>query len=104
MTVDNVTLTPNKVEVTQSIDQRYGYRNVIVSVDVQGEVANGYRLTNLSVFPLAVTVYSSNPQIVNDLPGYVLTRPLNLNGINDDVDITLQLDLPDGVLVSYNFV
>ena len=97
--VENVTLTPNRVEVFQSIDQRYGYRNVIVSVDVQGEVANGYRLTNLSVFPLAVTVYSSNPQIVNDLPGYILTRPLNLNGINDDVDITLQLDLPDGVLV-----
>ena len=97
--VENVTLTPSRVEVLQSIDQRYGYRNVIVSVDVQGEVANGYRLTNLSVFPLAVTVYSSNPQIVNELPGYVLTRPLNLNGIKDDVDITLQLDLPDGVLV-----
>ncbi len=99
LVVDNVKLTPDKVEVMQAIEQRYGYRNVIVSVNVEGQVAEGYRLTNLSVFPLAVTVYSSNPQIVNDLPGYVQTKPLNLNGLKDDVDVSLLLDLPEGVLV-----
>lgn len=99
MVVDNVTLSPDRVEVFQEINQRYGYRNVIVSVNIEGQVADGYRLTNIAVFPLAVTVYSSNPQIVNDLPGYVQTAPINLDGLKDDVDISLLLDLPDGVNV-----
>jgi YbbR domain-containing protein len=97
--VSDVTLTPERVEVIQEINQRYGYRNVIVSVNLEGQVADGYRLTNISVIPLAVTVYSSNPQIVNDLPGYVQTNPLNLTGLKDDVDVSLLLDLPEGVLV-----
>jgi YbbR domain-containing protein len=97
--ISDVTLTPERVNVFQEINQRYGYRNVIVSVDVEGQVADGYRLTNISVTPLAVTVYSSNPQIVNDLPGYVQTKPLNLTGLKDDVDVSLLLDLPEGVLV-----
>ncbi len=97
--VNDVTLTPDRVDMFLEINQRYGYRNVIVSVNIEGQVADGYRLTNISVIPLAVTVYSTNPQIVNDLPGYVETMPLNLEGLKDDVDISLLLDLPDGVLV-----
>jgi YbbR domain-containing protein len=99
MVVENVTLTPDRVEVEQGINQRYGYRNVIVSVNLEGQVADGYRLTNIAVFPLAVTVYSSNPEIVNELPGYVQTMPLNLDNFKDDVDVSLLLDLPEGVLV-----
>ncbi len=97
--VTDVTITPAQVTIEQEISQRYGYRNVIVSVQVEGEVAEGYRMTNISVFPLAVTVFSANPSIVNDLPGYVQTEPLQLNGLKDDVDVSLQLDLPEGVSV-----
>ncbi|MBE0684699.1 MAG: hypothetical protein IH585_01740 [Anaerolineaceae bacterium] len=97
--VNDVTLTPDRVDMFLEINQRYGYRNVIVSVNIEGQVADGYRLTNISVIPLAVTVYSSNPQIVNDLPGYVQTMPLNLEGLKDDIDVSLLLDLPEGVLV-----
>jgi YbbR domain-containing protein len=97
--INDVTLTPDRVEMFLEINQRYGYRNVIVSVNIEGQVADGYRLTNISVIPLAVTVYSSNPQIVNDLPGYVQTMPLNLEGMKDDIDVSLLLDLPEGILV-----
>lgn len=99
MVINDVTLTPDRVDMFLEINQRYGYRNVIVSVTLEGQVADGYRLTNISVIPLAVTVYSSNPQIVNDLPGYVQTMPLNLEGMKDDIDVSLLLDLPEGILV-----
>ncbi|PKO06196.1 MAG: hypothetical protein CVU41_08815 [Chloroflexi bacterium HGW-Chloroflexi-3] len=99
MVINGVTLTPDRVDLFLEINQRYGYRNVIVSVTIEGQVADGYRLTNISVIPLAVTVYSSNPQIVNDLPGYVQTMPLNLEGMKDDIDVSLLLDLPEGILV-----
>jgi YbbR domain-containing protein len=97
--INDVTLTPERVDLNLEINQRYGYRNVIVSVNIEGQVAEGYRLTNISVIPLAVTVYSSDPQIVNGLPGYVQTMPLNLEGMKDDIDVSLLLDLPEGVLV-----
>jgi YbbR domain-containing protein len=97
--INDVTLTPDRVDMFLEINQRYGYRNVIVSVNIEGQVADGYRLTNISVIPLAVTVYSSNPQIVNHLPGYVQTMPLNLEGMKDDIDVSLLLDLPEGILV-----
>lgn len=100
--IDDVTLSPERVTVTQAINQRYGYRNVVVTVQVEGQVADGYRLTNTSVFPPLVTVFSADPEIVNNLPGYISTIPLNLTGLNDDVDISLPLNLPEGVSVVDN--
>jgi YbbR domain-containing protein len=97
--VNNVTLLPEQVTVSQVITQRFGYRNVVVKVVVTGQVAPGYRLTNISVFPPAVTVFSSNPQVVSDLPGYIETQPLDIGGANDDMDISLMLNLPEGVSV-----
>ncbi|NTW44449.1 MAG: hypothetical protein HGB14_08460, partial [Anaerolineaceae bacterium] len=97
--LNTVTITPGQVTVDQKVTQKYGYRNVIVSVQVEGQVADGYRMTNISVFPLAVTVFSPNPDIVNELPGFVQTKPLKLDGLKDDVDVSMQLDLPEGVSV-----
>ena len=97
--ISGVTLSPDKVTVTQPITQRGGYRNVVVKATVRGQVANGYRLTNISVFPPAVTLFSTNPQTVNDLPGFVETLPLNLDGAKDDLDVHLSLNLPQGVSI-----
>jgi len=68
-------------------------------VVVTGQVASGYRLTNISVFPPAVTVFSADPQIVSDLPGFIETEPLNIEGLKDDLDISLRLNLPEGISV-----
>lgn len=97
--VSGVTLTPDQVQVTQAITQRGGYRTVVVKVVVSGQIPNGYRLTNLSVSPLAVTVFSTDPQLVNNLPGYIETEPLDLTGANDDLDMHLNLNLPAGISV-----
>lgn len=97
--VEGVTISPEQVTVTQTLTNRGGYRNVVVKVATTGQIANGYRLTNISVFPPAVTVFSTNPQIVNDLPGYVETASLDLTGAKDDLDVRLPLELPPGVSV-----
>ena len=39
------------------------------------------------------------PSLVNDLPGYVETEPLNLDGSSQDTDTQLGLKLPEGVSV-----
>lgn len=97
--INGLSLLPDRVTVRQNISQRFGYRNVVVKVVVLGQVASGYRLTNISVFPPAVTVFSADPQIVSDLPGFIETEPLNINGLKDDLDISLSLNLPAGVSV-----
>ena len=97
--VTGLTVAPERVTVTQSITQKGGYRTVVVKVLVTGQVANGYRLTNISAFPAVVTVFSTDPTLVNQLPGYVETYPLSLTGLKDDVDVRLDLILPSGVSV-----
>ncbi|HQF64150.1 MAG: hypothetical protein KA928_07835 [Longilinea sp.] len=97
--VTGVTLSPSEITVTQEITQRFGYRSVVVNVVVSGQVAQGYRLTNISVFPPAVTVFSADPSIVDSLPGYVQTEALDLTNATDDLDMFLDLSLPDGLSV-----
>ncbi|MGW8226130.1 MAG: CdaR family protein, partial [Anaerolineales bacterium] len=84
--VSGVNITPAEVAITQPIFLQGGYRNVIVRVETVGQPANGYKLTNITVSPLNVVVFSSDPQLVNDLPGYVETEPVDLTGAVDDID------------------
>ena len=97
--VEGVVIEPAQVHVSMPITQRGGYRNVTVKAIVIGQVASGYRLTNITVSPLTVTVYSADPGVVNDLPGYVETQPLNITGADKDITESLPLNLPAGVSV-----
>jgi YbbR domain-containing protein len=95
--IEDLTINPTIVNVSQDITQRGGYRNVVVTVLTTGQIASGYRVTNISVFPPAVTVFSSDPVLVDELPGYVETESLDLSGLNDDLNVFLVLDLPPGI-------
>ncbi len=97
--VENVVISPEKVNVTMVISQRGGYRNVSVKVLTSGQIASGYRLTNISSNPLVVTVYSSDPELVNNLPGYIETQPLNLTDAQEDLQVSLPLAVPSGISV-----
>jgi len=95
--VTNVSITPSQVNATENITALGGYRNVVVKVVWTGQIAAGYRLTNISIFPPAVTVYSANPQLVLNLPGYIETLPLDLTGAKQDFQQQLELNLPLGI-------
>ncbi|HPH95818.1 MAG TPA: CdaR family protein [Anaerolineaceae bacterium] len=100
--VSGLTLSPESVVVTQPITQRGGYRNVVVKVMVTGQVASGYRLTNIYAYPAAVTVYSSDPKAVDNLPGYIETQAIDLTGVKDDITKEISLNLPSGISVVGN--
>jgi YbbR domain-containing protein len=97
--VSGVTLNPRTVSVTQPIHLLGGYRNVIVKVITQGQVASGYKLTNIYVNPPNLVVFSTDPQAVNKLPGYVNTKPLDLTDAKDYIEIYLDLDLPEDISI-----
>jgi len=97
--VEEVTLQPETTLVNQSISLQGGYRNLAVNVTTQGVVEPGYRFTSITPAPPTVMVFSEDPQLVEGLPGYVNTKPLNLNGVDGYLETILELDLPDGVTV-----
>lgn len=97
--IDGLTFNPPNVQVHIPIILQGGYRAIAVKVVVHGQVAGGYRLTNISVFPPILTVYSKEPALVNELPGFVETEPLNLDGSSQDSDTHLSLHLPEGISV-----
>jgi YbbR domain-containing protein len=92
-------LTPSTLRLVQPVTLLGGYRNVIVKVVTTGIVANGYRLTNYFASPASVVVFSSDPRIVDELPGYIETEPLDLTGAFDDFEALLELNLPENVTV-----
>jgi YbbR domain-containing protein len=94
-----LTLNPETVRVNVPISPQAGYRDVAVKVVVQGQVAAGYRLENIRVFPPVITVSSSDPQLVNQLPGVVETQPLNLQDRKEDVTTRLSLNLPANITI-----
>lgn len=95
--IRGLTINPETVEANVPIRQQGGYRDLAVNVVVNGQQAPGYRLENISVFPLVVTVVSDDPALVASLPGVVDTQPLDLEGAREDISTRLALDLPEGV-------
>jgi YbbR domain-containing protein len=95
--VKGLTINPETITANVPISQQSGYRDLAVRVVVNGQQAPGYRLENVSVFPLVVTVVSKDPGLVNSLPGVVDTQPLDLQDAKEDILTRLALDLPDGV-------
>jgi len=97
--VKGLDISPSSALVTLPVSQQGGYRDVAVKVIVQGQVANGYLLTKLQVFPPIITVYSTDPALVNQLPGVIETQLLELRGASEDIVTRLALVLPEGVSV-----
>ncbi len=89
---------PAKVEVTLPIEQRFGYKDVSVSAVVEGQVAPGYWVSNVSVEPATLTIVG-NPNVLSSIPGFIETAPVNLNQATADIVRTVPLNLPNGVTV-----
>ena len=92
-----LTLNPESVEANVPISQQGGFRDLAVKVVVRGQIAAGYRLENISVFPPVVTVLGADPTVVNSLPGVVETEPLDLQDAKQDISTRLSLSLPENI-------
>jgi YbbR domain-containing protein len=95
--IRGLTLNPESVQVTVPFNQQGGFHDIVVSVVVQGQVAPGYRLENISVFPPVVTLSGANPAVVSALHGVVETQPLDIQDAKEDISTRLSLNLPENV-------
>lgn len=97
--VNGLTLNPTNVQVSLPVIQQGGYRDMAVKVVVRGQPGNGYRLASITSFPPVVTVFSADPTLINSLPGFVETQPLDLDHAKADISTRLSLNLPAEVTV-----
>ena len=95
--VRDLTISPEKVDVTQEIRMRGGYRILSVKLSVKGEIANGYRVENLTVDPAFVTVYSADKELLNSLNSYIETEPIYLDELYTTTSRKLSLNVPEGI-------
>ena len=95
--IRGIDLSLDSVEIFIPVSQEGGYRDMAVKVVIEGQVADLHRLTNITVFPLVVTVYSADTQLVNSLSGILETEALDITGISEDVSARLKLDLPENI-------
>jgi YbbR domain-containing protein len=95
----DLTIQPQTAHVSLPVIRQGGYRDLAVKVVVRGQVAPGYRLDSISVFPPVVTVYSAHPELVSALPGVIQTQPLDLNAASSDLSLLVSLDVPPDISV-----
>lgn len=100
--VEGVSLNPTTITVEVPIRQLVGYRNVFIKIVTTGTIAEGYRLTGLLVTPPSVTIYASDPTLADKMPSFLDTAPINLSGAYEDFNLSVELQLQDGIVVVGN--
>lgn len=94
--VPYVTLTPSRITVHVPVEQLSGFRDLAVTVRLTGRVAPGYRISSVTVDPQVVTVYGA-PETIVGIPGYLETKPLDLDNTPENMEVRLPLKTPEGV-------
>lgn len=97
--ISGLNLEPAEITVQVFIEQSGGYREVAVAVETLGQPAQGFRVIDITVDPPIVTLFSDDLQLIEALPGFVSTLPLDLSNAQEDIVSRLALNLPDGVSV-----
>jgi YbbR domain-containing protein len=93
-----VTLMPESVNVHVPIEPSGYYRALAVKVVLEGQIASGYRITDISVEPPTVTVFGT-PSIIAALPGFIEIEPIDVEGAQADVVQRPALNAPPNVAV-----
>jgi YbbR domain-containing protein len=94
--VDGITLSPEVAQAKVVVEQLGGFRDLAVRVIITGQVASGYRISNVIVSPPIVAVFGSS-QAIDNLPGYVETSPVNVANAQGRVAERVPLNLPGGI-------
>lgn len=95
-TINGLTITPDNVDVSIEIKQKIGAKEVVVLPQVTGFVAAGFRLREVLVTPLLVSITGSS-QILEKTTS-VKTVLIDINNLTKSVSRTVEIDFPEGIL------
>ena len=96
--IPQLEIAPRTVTVNIPIQEPGYFRKLPVNINLKGELAPGYRLSNLEVRPEIVTIFG-NTYAVQNAPSYLQTQPISLTQITESLTTTLDLQMPEGLFV-----
>ncbi|MFW6082729.1 MAG: YbbR-like domain-containing protein [Chloroflexota bacterium] len=96
--VSEVALTPDSVDVHITIEPSGYHRALAVKAVLTGEVASGYRITDIGIEPPTITVFGSPADLALQ-EGFIETKPINVEGAQEDVVTRPGLRVPSEVTV-----
>lgn len=91
----NFQLSSQDVEVTIPINESADFAEKIITVNIQGQPAPGYRLLSVTVDPTTVLVRGRPTQL--DLLSQIKTEPIDITGLTETFVSSATLDLPEGI-------
>ncbi len=94
--IDRVAINPPQASVVVPIEKLGSFRELVVRTELEGAVAAGYRIASVTVEPAVVTVFGRE-ELISQLPGYLDTAPLNVEGARGDIQVELDLMVPEGI-------
>ena len=91
-----VTLIPSTTQAVMRLQPLGGFRDLAVKIDLRGNVAPGYLITNVAVDPQVVTVFGSSAAL-DAVPGFISTETVSVTDAIEDISNRVRLVLPPGV-------
>jgi YbbR domain-containing protein len=95
--VPYVSLTPEMVDVRVPVEPSGYHTTLAVKAVLTGEVASGYRITDISIDPPTVTVFGNPDDLAALEQGFIETKPVVVEGAQDDVVVRPGLSTPPKV-------
>jgi len=92
--VPYVSLTPETVDVRIPIEPSGYHTTLAVKAVLTGEIASGYRITDISIDPPTVTVFGNPDDLAALEQGFIETKPIAVEGAQDDVVVRPGLSTP----------
>jgi YbbR domain-containing protein len=93
--VSGLTLSSEQVQVTIPINESADFANKIITPDIDGQVAPGYRVLSATVEPPSVLVTGRPTQL--EIPFRVDTEPIDITGLTETFQTQVSLVLPAGI-------
>ncbi len=98
-TVPHVSLNPDEAQIFITIEPSGYHSTLAVQVVLTGEVASGYRITEISIDPPTITVFGDPADLSALEEGFIETKPINVAGAREDVVVRPGLTVPAKVTV-----
>ncbi|MBK8904009.1 MAG: hypothetical protein IPM53_22700 [Anaerolineaceae bacterium] len=93
--VSGLQLSTDQVQVTIPINESADFANKVITADVVGQVAPGYRVLGVTIEPSSVLVTGRPTQLA--LPFRVQTEPIDITGLTETFQSQVSLVLPEGI-------
>jgi YbbR domain-containing protein len=93
--VSGLQLSTEQVQVTIPINESSDFANKVITADIVGEVAQGYRVLGVTIEPSSVLVTGLPTRLA--LPFRVQTEPIDITGLTETFQGQVSLVLPEGI-------